>query len=325
METPIHKKRGRPKKKITTVENIKQNETKQEIQQEIISEAKNSTPLSSDNIIMTEVEEKKEEENNVKEIVSIDIPCPIVQQIEASKESMYCTEMLKSIEDKIDDSWKKEFRKRDVFNSNYFKKICAMMRTYDKMNYTIYPQANEVFHVFSMPLEKVKVVIFGQDPYINENEAHGYCFSTKDNTIPPSLKNIYKEISDCIPNYNKEQQKTGNLQNYIDQGVFLLNSILTVTKGLSNSHQRCGWEQFTDVVVEILDDYDEVKKVFMLWGSKAQEKGSVIQKKDVHCILSCSHPSPLGSTKTNSPFVGSKIFQKCNEFLTKNNQDPIHW
>ena len=184
---------------------------------------------------------------------------------------------------------------------------------------TIFPSADDLFSAFQLtPLSKVKVVILGQDPYHNDGQAHGLSFSVKPNVpIPPSLVNIYKELQDdlgCkVPNH-------GYLKQWAEQGVLLLNTVLTVRAHQAYSHRGIGWEEFTDAVIRILNEKDE-PLVFILWGKPAQSKKSMLTNKK-HLILESAHPSPLSAYRG---FFGSKPFSKTNEFLVANGVEPIHW
>lgn len=183
----------------------------------------------------------------------------------------------------------------------------------------IYPQYKDIFRSFELcPLDKVKVVILGQDPYHNPNQAMGMSFSVPNTTtIPPSLKNIFQEINSDMgisPIHN------GNLTRWAQQGVFLLNSILTVQANKPGSHQGYGWEQFTDKVITILSSHHP-HIVFMLWGNYAQSKELFIHPAS-HLILKTSHPSPLSAYRG---FIGSKHFSQCNSYLESHNITPIQW
>ncbi len=183
----------------------------------------------------------------------------------------------------------------------------------------IFPDADDIFNAFHLtPLADVKVVILGQDPYHNDGQAHGLCFSVKpDVEIPPSLENIYRELHDdlgCkIPN-------NGYLVKWAEQGVLLLNTVLTVRAHQANSHRGIGWEQFTDAVIRAVDQQDR-PIVFLLWGRPAQEKQSMLTNPD-HLILTAPHPSPLSAYRG---FFGCKHFSRTNEFLTAHGIDPIDW
>ncbi len=204
------------------------------------------------------------------------------------------------------------------FKKDYYKKLFETVREEYKTR-RVFPPADDVFNAFHLtPLKDVKVVIFGQDPYHGENQAHGLCFSVKPGVeIPPSLVNIYKELQDdlgcSIPNH-------GHLTKWAHQGVLLLNTVLTVRAHQANSHRGIGWEEFTDAAIRVLNAQDR-PIVFILWGRPAQMKKSMLNNPK-HLILEAPHPSPLSSYRG---FFGSKPFSKTNEFLKANGLEPIDW
>ncbi|MBR1909468.1 MAG: uracil-DNA glycosylase [Lachnospiraceae bacterium] len=185
--------------------------------------------------------------------------------------------------------------------------------------YTIYPPKQDVFAAYSRtPLAKVKVLILGQDPYHEPNQAHGLCFSVNPGIdIPPSLLNIYKELHDDIGFTIPE---SGCLTKWADQGVMLLNTVLTVRAHQANSHQGKGWEQFTDATIAALNKQDR-PIVFMLWGRYARQKASMLNNPR-HLVLEAAHPSPLSAYKG---FFGCRHFSKANDFLVANGVEPIDW
>lgn len=205
-----------------------------------------------------------------------------------------------------------EFRK--PYYSELYKKVVHAYETK-----TIFPPKEELFSAFHYtPLHQVKVVIIGQDPYHNYGQAHGCCFSVKPGVeIPPSLVNIYKELeSDCgcyIPNH-------GFLESWAQQGVLLLNTVLTVEAHRANSHQGWGWEKFTDAAIRAVNQQDQ-PVVYLLWGRPAQQKKSMITNPK-HLVLEAPHPSPLSAYRG---FFGCKHFSKTNEFLKANGAEPIQW
>ena len=216
----------------------------------------------------------------------------------------------------IQNDWLKPLSQE--FEKDYYKKLHqTVMDEYHK--HKIFPPADDIFNAFHLtPFEQVKVVILGQDPYHNDGQAHGLCFSVKpDVEIPPSLVNIYKELHDdlgCeIPNH-------GYLTKWAGQGVLMLNTVLTVRAHQANSHRGIGWEQFTDAVIKILNEQDR-PIVFILWGSPAQKKKTMLTNPN-HLILEAPHPSPLSSYRG---FFGSKPFSKTNLFLQEKGLDPIDW
>jgi uracil-DNA glycosylase len=188
-----------------------------------------------------------------------------------------------------------------------------------KSGKTIYPASDEIFSAFKhTPFDRVKVVILGQDPYHGPNQAHGLCFSVPHGIRPPpSLMNIYKELKSDL---NITPPVHGNLQTWAEQGVLLLNSVLTVEKDKAASHQKKGWEEFTDFAIRALNESRE-HLVFILWGSYAQKKGFFIDQKK-HCVLESVHPSPLSSHRG---FFGSKPFSKTNAYLESKSLNPIDW
>lgn len=217
----------------------------------------------------------------------------------------------------IEESWKRMLS--DEFNSMYFGRLAAFVRSaYAKG--VVYPPAKNIFEAFNRtPFDKVKVVILGQDPYHEPNQAHGLCFSVRDGVQPPpSLKNIYKELEDeyGTPFLNRN----GDLSHWADQGVLLLNATLTVAAGNAGSHQGKGWEIFTDAVIAKLSAHRE-NLVFLLWGSYARRKGMVIDRRR-HLVLECAHPSPLSVYRG---FFGCGHFKKTNEYLAEHNLSRIDW
>ena len=205
-----------------------------------------------------------------------------------------------------------------VGTKNY-KKIREFLKT-EYFTKTIYPPMNDLYNCFRLtPYDKIKCVILGQDPYHNEGQAHGLCFSVKNGVeLPPSLKNIYKEIHDDLG--IDEPAGFGDLTAWAKEGVLLLNTVLTVRAGAANSHKDCGWQQFTDEVIKIVSDREE-PMVFMLWGANARSKKNLIDTKK-HLVLECAHPSPLSAY---NGFFGCRHFSKCNDFLVKRGQVPINW
>ena len=183
----------------------------------------------------------------------------------------------------------------------------------------IFPPADDIFNAFHLtPLHEVKVVILGQDPYHNDGQAHGLCFSVKpDVEVPPSLVNIYQELHDDLGCYIPNN---GYLVKWAKQGVLMLNTVLTVRAHQANSHRGMGWEQFTDAAIRILNEQDR-PIVFILWGSPAQKKAQMLDNPK-HLILKAPHPSPLSAYRG---FFGSRPFSKTNEFLVKNGLAPIDW
>lgn len=205
----------------------------------------------------------------------------------------------------------------DEIHKEYFLKILYELRNLYKQK-TIFPPQKEIFNAFKLPYKDVKVVILGQDPYHGEGEAHGYAFSTLSKKLPPSLKNIYKELYDDLG--IEKDYNDGNLTIWQKQGVMLLNTGLTVEKDKPNSHKDIGWHTFTDKVIEKLNEKN-TPIVFILWGNNAREKKKFITNPK-HLIIESAHPSPFSA---NNGFFGSKPFSKTNEFLEKNGIEKIKW
>lgn len=205
----------------------------------------------------------------------------------------------------------------DEFEQPYFIQLKSFLQE-EKKHHLIYPPGSQIFNAFNLtPFSKIKVVILGQDPYIGPQQAHGLCFSvTKGVTAPPSLKNIFKEIKTDI---GLDQPAHGDLTEWAEHGVFLLNAILTVRAGQSASHKDKGWEKFTDKVIRLISDQKE-HVVFMLWGSFAQSKAELIDG-NKHLVLKAAHPSPLA----RGAYFGSKHFSKCNEYLQQHGIEPVNW
>lgn len=208
---------------------------------------------------------------------------------------------------------------KDVKESDEFKETLEFVNNEKQAGKTIYPPSSLIFNAFKLtPFEDVRVVILGQDPYHGEGQAHGLCFSVQKGVRqPPSLKNIFKELHSDIGMAIPEH---GNLEKWAQQGVFLLNSVLTVEKSNPASHARHGWEEFTDKVIEMLSQEKE-NLVFLLWGAYAQNKGFVIDETKHH-VLNAPHPSPFSA---NRGFFGCKHFSKTNELLEKAGYPPIDW
>ena len=204
------------------------------------------------------------------------------------------------------------------FKEPYYKKLYeTVVNEYN--THQIFPPSDDVFNAFNYtPLSNVKVVIIGQDPYHNINQAHGLCFSVKPEVdIPPSLVNIYKELQDDLGCFVPDN---GYLKKWADQGVLMLNSVLTVRAHQANSHKGIGWEKFTDAAIRILNQQDR-PIVYMLWGKPAQDKAAKVDNPK-HLLLKAPHPSPLSAFRG---FFGCKHFSKCNEFLKENGMEPIDW
>ena len=206
---------------------------------------------------------------------------------------------------------------KDEFNKEYFKKLQDFLKE-EYSKYEIYPAEKNIFNALNhVPFDKIKVVIIGQDPYHESGQSQGLSFSVPDNVEkPPSLVNIMKEIEDDL---QVKCHPSGNLERWANQGVLLLNTVLTVRRGQANSHKDRGWEILTRKIIEIVGTREE-PIVFMLWGSYAQSFSDLIDSQ--HLILKAPHPSPLSAYRG---FFGCKHFSKCNDFLVKNGQTPIDW
>ncbi len=218
---------------------------------------------------------------------------------------------------KVEESWKLVLK--EEFNKPYFIQLVNHIKTEKEQGKLIYPKGSNIFNAFNKtPLEKVKVVILGQDPYHGPNQAHGLSFSVqKGIPFPPSLQNIFKELQrDTGTPYPSH----GDLSSWAQQGVFLLNASLTVRAAEPMSHSQIGWAIFTDAVIRTISK-DCPKVVFMLWGKFAQEKQTLIDSSK-HLVLKAPHPSPLSA---HQGFVGCGHFSACNHFLAKNGIDPINW
>lgn len=208
---------------------------------------------------------------------------------------------------------------QNQFNKPYYKQLHSYLENEYSMR-TVYPLKQDIFNAFRFtPLSKVKVLLLGQDPYHNTMQAHGLSFSVlqEQTTIPPSLKNIYKELyDDCgIP-----ISSSGYLKTWADQGVLMLNTVLTVRAHEANSHHGIGWEEFTDSIIQIINGLDR-PIVYFLWGKPAQLKMNMLTNPK-HLVLTAPHPSPLSAYRG---FFGSKPFSQANDFLKANGLDPIDW
>ncbi|WP_075591371.1 uracil-DNA glycosylase [Labilibacter marinus] len=217
---------------------------------------------------------------------------------------------------KMESGWKQLLN--EELSKAYFKELSDFVADeYDE--HTIFPPANLIFNAFNLcPLKETRVVILGQDPYHDINQAHGLCFSVNDGIkVPPSLVNIYKEIeSDCgIP-----RPESGNLERWAKQGVLLLNATLTVRAHQAGSHQKKGWEKFTDSLIKHLAQQKQ-DVVFLLWGAYAGKKSMYIDA-NKHCILKSAHPSPLSAYRG---FLGNKHFSQTNEYLRSKGLKEIKW
>lgn len=216
----------------------------------------------------------------------------------------------------IEEGWKKALAPE--FEKDYFVRLTDFVRQ-EYQQTTVYPPGRLIFNAFNLcPFDKVKVVIIGQDPYHGPGQAHGLCFSVNDGVpFPPSLQNIFKEIHDDL---GTPMPASGNLTRWAEQGVLLLNATLTVRAHQAGSHQRKGWEEFTDAAIRALAEQKE-HLVFILWGSYAQKKGAFIDR-NKHLVLTSVHPSPLSAY---NGFFGNKHFSRTNEYLVAHGEVPINW
>lgn len=216
---------------------------------------------------------------------------------------------------KIDQSWKEVLKPE--FEKSYWSDLTEYVRK-QYLSGNIYPPAKNIFRAFDLcPIDKVKVVIIGQDPYHGEKQANGLSFAVNDGiTLPPSLKNIYKEIHNDL---GIDPLNSGDLSRWASQGVLMLNSVLTVSAGNPASHKTKGWEKFTDAVIKTLNDKRK-NIVYLLWGKYAQVKGEVIDRQK-NLVLISAHPSPYSVVN----FYGNHHFSKCNEYLKNNKIEEIDW
>lgn len=217
---------------------------------------------------------------------------------------------------KIEPSWQELLA--EEFDKPYFNQLTAFVRE-QYMTHVVYPPAAQIFRAFnSCPADRLKVVIIGQDPYHNEGQANGLCFSVAPGTpFPPSLQNILKEVCDDT---GAPMPATGELDRWAEQGVLMLNAVLTVQAHQPASHAGHGWEQFTDAVVRVIAQ-QKSQVVYMLWGSYAQRKAAVVDASR-NCILTAPHPSPLSAYRG---FFGCRHFSRANEYLVATGQQPIVW
>lgn len=222
---------------------------------------------------------------------------------------------IKSI--KLEKSWLEAIHSE--FDKPYMQALRDFLQKEKEAGHKVFPPGSLIFNALdTTPLNMVKVVIIGQDPYHGLGQAHGLCFSVRDGiALPPSLINIYKELSQ---EYGSPIPKSGDLTHWAQQGVLLLNATLTVRENQAGSHQNKGWEEFTDTVIRIVNDRPQ-PVVFLLWGSYAQKKGAFIDRSK-HLVLTAPHPSPLSAHRG---FLGCGHFKATNEFLVKNGLTPIDW
>jgi len=217
---------------------------------------------------------------------------------------------------KIEPGWKSKLGTE--FEKEYFVRLAGFIKDEYRIA-TIYPPGSLIFNAFDIcPFEKVKAVIIGQDPYHGPGQAHGLCFSVREGVeFPPSLINIFKEIESDI---GIPQPSSGDLTRWARQGMLLLNATLTVRAHQAGSHQKKGWEEFTDYIIRVLNDKKN-NIVFFLWGAYAQKKGESIDRSR-HLVLESVHPSPLSASRG---FFGNRHFSRCNDYLIRNGIEPIDW
>lgn len=214
----------------------------------------------------------------------------------------------------IHEDWKPYIQ--EEFNKDYYKYISQFLRE-EKKTKTIYPPQDKMFSSLSVPPQSIKVIIVGQDPYHGPGQANGLAFSVNPGVkVPPSLKNIYKELEQ---EYGKKMPENGNLTSWVNQGVLLLNTSLSVEKGIAASHSGIGWQTFTDKIIKIMSESFE-NNVFILWGAHAKAKQCLINE-EKHLVLTSAHPSPFSVTK----FLGNNHFLKTNEYLKKHNKVEVDW
>ncbi len=217
---------------------------------------------------------------------------------------------------RIESSWKS--RLSEEFEKEYFVRLSEFVKE-EYRTKTIFPPGSLIFNAFNLsPFDKIKAVIIGQDPYHGPGQAHGLCFSVREGVeFPPSLINIFREIESDA---GYKPLPSGNLERWAAQGVLLLNATLTVRAHQAGSHQRKGWEEFTDSVIRILNT-DKTNIVFFLWGAYAQKKGEAIDRSK-HLVLESVHPSPLSAARG---FFGNKHFSRCNDYLIEKGIEPVNW
>ncbi|MBR0300963.1 MAG: uracil-DNA glycosylase [Bacteroidales bacterium] len=217
---------------------------------------------------------------------------------------------------RIEESWRRALQSE--FDKPYFERLVAFLHAEKASGRTIYPPGSQIFRAFDLtPVDKVKVVILGQDPYHGPGQAMGLSFSVPDGVpAPPSLKNIFKEIEDDL---GIRMSGRPNLENWARQGVLLLNAVLTVQSGLAASHSNIGWQEFTDAVIKYISETRE-GIVFLLWGNFARSKRSLIDESR-HYVLEAAHPSPLA----RGAFFGCRHFSRTNEILLNEHKTPINW
>ncbi|TPX37719.1 hypothetical protein SmJEL517_g00512 [Synchytrium microbalum] len=243
------------------------------------------------------------------------------QEDEKSKQSSprYTESLLQLERDTMGPDWFEIFGAE--IEKPYFLKIKKRLELDESKRITIFPPKEQIYSFTKCPLNKIKVVILGQDPYHGQGQAHGLCFSVQKGVAnPPSLNNIFKELADDLGKDKFQKPKHGFLEGWATQGVLLLNSALTVQMDKANSHAEIGWARFTDAIVEYINKNSK-NVCFLLWGGNAQKKGEKINKSK-HLVLKSAHPSPLSAHRG---FFKQKHFSKANAFLVKNGLEPVDW
>ena len=231
--------------------------------------------------------------------------------------------MATKIIDQLDPAWRVHFEHE--FAQEYMVKLCEFLKSEQRVGAAIYPPNDQWFNAFLYtPFDDIKVVIIGQDPYHGEGQAHGLSFSVPDGIkIPPSLRNIYKELSRDL---GMKIPVSGNLEDWTKQGVLLLNASLTVRAAEANSHSKQGWLTFTNACIKYINEHKQ-GVVFLAWGRFAHGVCATVDTSK-HCVIKTSHPSPLGASKTGkdfAAFMGSGCFSLANDYLKKVGKQPIHW
>ena len=279
------------------------------------------TQLGSASSVQTTVGEKVSAEQKSAEVPAAGASSSSTTPTPASTEEM---SPWRTAVSRMEPSWHKALESE--FKKPYFNRLITFLESEQKAGKVVYPPINSVFSAFALcPLDSVKVVCIGQDPYHGAGQAHGLAFSVARGVqIPPSLKNMIKEAAndtELTPKV-KADPGHGNLENWAKQGVLMLNTCLTVRKGEANSHQKKGWEEFTDAVIRVLGKKEGL--VYLMWGNPAATKCTSINMTR-NTAIRTSHPSPLGAHKTDKPFMGSKCFSRCNKALEEKGKPPIDW
>jgi uracil-DNA glycosylase len=275
--------------------------------------SKSTNPIHDD--------DDKDDEHAMVVPTSITATATLAPTTEADNKDAAVAELLSSL---TDPTWKDALQ--DAIQSPSFFKLALFLQEERKRGMVIYPPPQDIFAALNLcPLDKVQVVIVGQDPYHGPHQGHGLAFSVRRGIRPPpSLRNIFKEAGVVI-----SSNSHGCLESWAQQGVLLLNTVLTVRQGQANSHAHHGWEEFTDAVIQVLQQppppQARRRLVFLLWGKPAHLKARGLIEDERHMVICTSHPSPLGATKTSSPFLGSRCFERANEALERWGRKPIDW